>query len=78
MKRVYLLAATTGDPPLWLLDEPSNGLDPDGVSLVEALLREHAGAGGGALVTTNDAAFAERLAATRYSFAEGRLRPRGG
>lgn len=78
MKRVYLLAATIGEPPLWLLDEPSNGLDPEGVALVEALLREHASAGGGALVTTNDAAFAERLAATRYSFAEGRLRPRAG
>jgi ABC-type transport system involved in cytochrome c biogenesis ATPase subunit len=73
VKRAYLLAATVGGPPLWLLDEPSNGLDPDGVRLAAELLREHVAAGGGAVVTTNDAGFAALLDATRTRLRDGQL-----
>src|SRR5690606_35988201 len=41
VKRTYLLAATTGAPRLWVLDEPSNGLDPDGGALVATMIAEH-------------------------------------
>jgi ABC-type multidrug transport system ATPase subunit len=73
VKRVYLLAATIGRPPLWLLDEPSNGLDPDGGMLVATLLAEHAAAGGAALVATNDARFIELCAGSRVRLSQGRL-----
>lgn len=73
VKRAYLLAATVGGPPLWLLDEPSNGLDPDGVRLAAELLREHVAAGGGAVVTTNDAGFVAMLDATHARLRDGQL-----
>ena len=38
--------------PLWLLDEPLDGLDADGIALVAGLLRRHLH-GGGAVVMTS-------------------------
>jgi heme exporter protein A len=35
--------------PLWLLDEPGNGLDRDGLALLEQLIADHR-AGGGAVM----------------------------
>ena len=40
VKRSYLLAALVGAPPLLILDEPSNGLDPAGMKEVRDLVRE--------------------------------------
>ena len=73
VKRGYLLAAWIGPPALLILDEPSNGLDPDGARTLAALLRERADAGGAALVATNDAAFAQLLAGPRHRLHAGRL-----
>jgi heme exporter protein A len=39
--------------PLWLLDEPFSALDADGVSLLDALLVEHAKRGGALVFTTH-------------------------
>jgi heme exporter protein A len=39
--------------PLWILDEPFNALDADGVALLEGLLAAHAAAGGMAVFTTH-------------------------
>jgi heme exporter protein A len=39
--------------PLWLLDEPFSALDAEGVSLLDALLLEHAGRGGALVFTTH-------------------------
>ena len=75
VKRAYMLTAAVGEPALWLLDEPSNGLDPDGVLLAAELLREHTAAGGGAVVATNDAAFVARIGGTCHRIAHGRLAP---
>lgn len=73
VKRTYLLAALVGEPPLLILDEPSNGLDPEGARLVADLLRERADAGLAALVSTNDPGFAALIAGPRYRLADGRL-----
>ena len=69
VKRTYLLAALTGSPPLLILDEPSNGLDPAGAAMLAALLHERAAAGDGAVVASNDAAFVALLGGTRHRLA---------
>lgn len=62
-RRVLLLAATVGAPPLWVLDEPTNGLDAEALGALATRLRAHAEGGGGALLATHDRAFAASLGA---------------
>ena len=45
-----MLASGAG---LWLLDEPANGLDADGVEMLEGLIAAHRGGGGAAVVATH-------------------------
>lgn len=72
-KRCCLVAALLGDPWLLLLDEPSNGLDPDGVRLIEELLLARAARGKATILSTNDEAFASAVGGTQYLLHEGRL-----
>jgi ABC-2 type transport system ATP-binding protein len=44
-QRLGVAAALLGDPGVLLLDEPVNGLDPDGVAWIRGLLRELAAEG---------------------------------
>lgn len=74
-KRVCLAAALIGDPHLLLCDEPSDGLDPDGIAAVLGILRERSGRGLAAVLTTNDTAFATAVGGTAYRLREGRLDP---
>ena len=48
-KRAALARVLMTGAPLWLLDEPANGLDIDGVALLEGMIATHR-AGGGAVV----------------------------
>ena len=66
------VAALIGDPWLLLFDEPSNGLDGDGVSAVLEILSRRTKGGKGAVVSTNDEPFASRLGGTRYVIRDGR------
>ena len=54
-KRLSLARLWLSPAPLWLLDEPYANLDLDGIALVNALVGEHLGDGGAALVTTHGA-----------------------
>ncbi len=60
-QKTALIAALLHSPPLLLLDEPLNGLDPVSTRAFKDLLREHAAAGGGVLVSTHLLDVAERL-----------------
>jgi ABC-2 type transport system ATP-binding protein len=52
-QRLALAAALLGDPPILVLDEPTNGLDPQGVHWLRGFLRRHAGRGGTVLVSSH-------------------------
>ena len=45
VKRMSLAVALVGEPELIILDEPSTGLDPDGVSLLREIIREETARG---------------------------------
>jgi len=52
-QRLALAAALLGDPALLVLDEPGNGLDPEGVRWLRAFLREFAARGGTVLISSH-------------------------
>lgn len=52
-QRLGLAAALLGDPQVLLLDEPANGLDPQGVHWLRGFLREFASGGGTVLVSSH-------------------------
>ena len=52
-KRAALARLLAQGAPVWLLDEPLNGLDSSGIELVEALIAEHRAAGGLCVVASH-------------------------
>jgi ABC-2 type transport system ATP-binding protein len=52
-QRLGLAAALLGDPELLLLDEPANGLDPEGVHWLRGFLRQFAAQGRTVLVSSH-------------------------
>jgi heme exporter protein A len=52
-KRAALARLIAQGAPVWLLDEPLNGLDSAAASLVETLIAAHCTAGGIALVASH-------------------------
>jgi ABC-2 type transport system ATP-binding protein len=52
-QRLGIAAAMLGDPPVLLLDEPFNGLDPEGIVWMRGLLRSLAAQGRAVLVSSH-------------------------
>jgi ABC-2 type transport system ATP-binding protein len=52
-QRLGIAAALLGDPPILLLDEPVNGLDPEGVRWIRILMRSMAAEGRSVLVSSH-------------------------
>jgi ABC-2 type transport system ATP-binding protein len=76
-QRLGIAQALLGDPGVLVLDEPANGLDPDGIRWMRGLLRRFADAGGTVLLSSHllgeVAAVADRLVV----IAGGRIRATG-
>lgn len=72
-RRLALAAALVHEPRLAALDEPTAGLDPEGVELLVTVLRERSWRGLGTLVASNDPAFVESVAGRVAFLDEGRL-----
>jgi len=52
-QRLALAGALLGEPETLLLDEPANGLDPDGIRWLRSFLRNYADQGGAVLVSSH-------------------------
>jgi ABC-2 type transport system ATP-binding protein len=72
-QRLGLAAALLGDPPVLVLDEPANGLDPEGIRWLRALLRGLAAEGRTVLVSSHVLAEVEQTADDVLVLAAGRL-----
>lgn len=60
-QRLGLAAALIGSPRTLILDEPANGLDPDGIRWLRRFLRDFAGRGGTVLVSSHQLAELEQV-----------------
>jgi ABC-2 type transport system ATP-binding protein len=72
-QRLGLAAAMLGDPPVLVLDEPGNGLDPQGIRDLRDLLRARAAAGGTVFVSSHLLSEVEHLADEVVVLNRGRL-----
>ena len=72
-QRLALATALLGDPRVLLLDEPSNGLDPDGIRWLRNHLRDFADAGGTVFVSSHLIAELARFADDLVVVGGGRL-----
>ncbi|MBQ4898064.1 ATP-binding cassette domain-containing protein [Paenibacillus sp. Marseille-P2973] len=52
-KRLGMAAALLGDPQILVLDEPVNGLDPEGIRFIRTFLRERAESGNTVLLSSH-------------------------
>lgn len=64
-QRLALVAATAHGAPIWLLDEPTRGMDPAARRWVALQVLAHAASGGVVLVATHDSELAAAVATHR-------------
>ena len=76
-QRLGLAAALLGQPNVLVLDEPGNGLDPQGTRTLRDLLRAHAASGGTVLVSSHLLSEVEHLADDVIVINRGRLVAQG-
>jgi ABC-2 type transport system ATP-binding protein len=72
-QRLQLAAALLGDPGVLMLDEPANGLDPEGIAWLRAFLRYLAGQGRTILVSSHVLSEVEQTVDDVVIIAKGRL-----
>lgn len=75
-RRLVAMASMIATGPLlWVLDEPTAGLDDIGRSLMGELLLAHASRGGGVVLATHDVAFAEAVSNRTLTLTNGHIQP---
>lgn len=72
-QRLALAAALLGDPPVLILDEPANGLDPEGIAWLRAFLRGLAHEGRTVLISSHALAEVEQTVDQVVIVHHGRL-----
>ncbi len=72
-QRLGIAAAMLGDPPVLMLDEPFNGLDPEGIVWVRGFLRSLAAEGRAVLVSSHLMSELEGAATHLVVIGRGRL-----
>lgn len=72
-QRLGIAQALLTDPPVLVLDEPANGLDPQGQRWLGDLLRSRAERGGTILLSSHQLSEVERLADRLVVIADGRI-----
>jgi ABC-2 type transport system ATP-binding protein len=73
-QRLAVATALLGDPSVLILDEPANGLDPEGIAWLRELLREHARNGGTVLISSHLLAELAQLIDDVVIIAQGTVR----
>jgi ABC-2 type transport system ATP-binding protein len=76
-QRLAIAAALLGDPQVLILDEPSNGLDPPGITWLRGLLREQAADGRAVLISSHVLAEVAQSVDDVVVIADGQLRAEG-
>ena len=76
-QRLGLAHALLGDPEVLILDEPANGLDPEGMRWMRELLRDFADRGGTVLLSSHLLAEVEAVADRMMIIGGGRIQAQG-
>jgi ABC-2 type transport system ATP-binding protein len=76
-QRLGLAGALLGRPRILLLDEPANGLDPDGIRWLRSFLRAYADAGNTVLISSHLLSEVQQTVDDVVIIARGRLRLQG-
>src|SRR5829696_1411347 len=76
-QRLGLAHALLGDPEVLILDEPANGLDPEGMRWMRELLRNFADRGGTVLLSSHLLAEVEAVADRMMIIGGGRIQAQG-
>ena len=76
-QRLALAAALLGDPEVLLLDEPANGLDPEGIRWLRTFLRARAAEGRTVLISSHVLAEIEQTVDQVLIISKGRLLAQG-
>src|SRR3954468_22472721 len=76
-QRLAIAAALLGDPEVLILDEPTNGLDPPGISWLRGLVRQQADRGRAVLISSHVLAEVAQSVDDVVVIAGGQLRAQG-
>jgi len=76
-QRLGIAHALLGDPQVLILDEPANGLDPEGIRWMRGLLRDFADRGGTVLLSSHLLFEVEAVADALVIIGEGRIVAQG-
>ncbi|MGO1506925.1 MAG: ABC transporter ATP-binding protein, partial [Microbacterium sp.] len=72
-QRLGIAAALLGEPAALVLDEPVNGLDPEGIRWIRGLLRGHADGGGTVLLSSHLMSEVAEIADDLVVITDGRI-----
>ncbi|MBE5733042.1 MAG: ABC transporter ATP-binding protein [Clostridiales bacterium] len=76
-QKISIIGALIHEPPVWVLDEPMTGLDPQSSHVLKTLMREHCDKGNVVFFSTHVLEVAEKLCDRVGIISEGKLIAQG-